>query len=460
MTRVLCVEDDPRLRAALLTDLEEAGLEVRAVGSAEDALPLILDTEAPDLVLLDVRLPGMSGIELVRAATERGALPPTLVISGEATISETVEGLRLGVLDFLEKPFGRERLLTSIRNALARAALEREVRVLRATGPSGGELLGQSPAMQELRDRVARAAVTDARVLLRGPSGSGKELVASALHRQSARRDRPFVKLNCAAIAPNLVEDELFGHARGAFTGAHAAKAGLFEAADGGILFLDEIGDMEIQLQGRLLRVLEDGQVRRVGETRERRVDVRVVAATNQNLEELVREHRFREDLYYRLNHLPIDIPPLAGRGGDVRELVAHFMAFYCRLHRMRDRRVSEEALRVLEGYPWPGNVRELRNLCERLVVFGGDPVTPDQLPAEMTAPRVTSGESLLRMEALSDVLGLRELKDRCEREYVEMVLQRVGWNVAAAARSLGLTRTALHDKLALWGLHRPGHQG
>ena len=455
MNRVLCVEDDPRLRAALLSDLGDAGFDAVGVASAEEVVPL-LEGQAPDLLLLDVRLPGMSGIDLVRSAAARGVLPPTIVISGEATISETIEGLRLGVLDFIEKPFGRERLLTSIGNTLARVSLERDVRALRAAAPSGQELLGDSPAMCELRERIARAAAADAQVLIRGPSGSGKELVAAALHRASGRRERPFVKLNCAAIAPSLVEDELFGHARGAFTGALASKPGLFEEADTGVLLLDEVGDMEVGLQARLLRVLEDGKVRRIGETREREVNVRVIAATNQNIDELIRSRRFREDLYYRLAHLPIDVPPLAGRREDIRPLVAHFMALYSRQHHVRSRRVDDTAMALLERHAWPGNVRELRNVCERLVVFGGDPITADQLPIELTSGLANPAEPLLRPEALPEGLSLSVLRERCEREYIALVLQRVSWNVAAAARLLGLNRTALHDKLADLGMRRP----
>ncbi len=456
MTSVLCVEDDSRLRAMLLSDLTDGGFDAVAVATAEDAELRIGAEETPDVLLLDVRLPGMSGIELIRRLAGRRSLPPTVVISGEATISETVEALRLGVLDFIEKPFGRERLLTSVRNAASRSALESEVRSLRVAAEARQTLLGESPAMNELRDRIARAAATDARVLVRGPSGSGTELVAAALHSQGDRRDKPLVKLNCASIAPGLVEDELFGHARGAFTGAIAAKAGLFEEADGGVLFLDEVGDMELQTQARLLRVLEDGRVRRLGETRERVIDVRVIAATNQALEELVAEGAFREDLYYRLTHLCIDVPPLSDRPGDVRLLATHFVSEFGRLHRARQRRMSEDTLCALERYGWPGNVRELRNVCERLVVFGGDPITPDQLPPAVTVGPVESAEALLRTEALAENLGLRDVRERCEREYIVRTLERVGWNVAAAARILGIGRTALHDKLALLGVRRP----
>ncbi len=258
-------------------------------------------------------------------------LPPTVIVSGEASITETVEALKLGVHDFIEKPFSRERLLQSIRNALENASLRREVAALRSELGVGAELIGDSPAMHKLHDLILRAARTDARILVRGESGSGKELVASALHRQSSRAEGPFVKINCAAIPEHLIEDELFGHAKGAFTDARAAKPGLFEEAHGGTLFLDEIGDMSYPLQARLLRVLEDGRVRRLGDTRDREVDVRVIAATHQDLEKNVKEGRFREDLYFRLAALPLEIPPLRDRGEDISGLFDHFVEHFAK---------------------------------------------------------------------------------------------------------------------------------
>src|SRR4029079_10353156 len=277
-----------------------------SVTTAEAAWAELVDGAGspPDLLLLDVRLPGMSGREVVRRLAAQGRIPPTIIISGEASISETVEALRLGVHDFIEKPFSRERLLQSIRNALEHHALKREVATLKADLRGEPPILGASPAIATLRQLIARAAATEARVLIVGESGTGQELVASALHRESYRAQRSFIKINCAAIPHHLVEDELFGHAKGAFTDAKTAKPGLFEEADGGTLFLDELGDMDLTMQPRLLRVLEDGRVRRVGETRDRQVDVRVLAATHRNLEEEVKAGRFREDLYLRLAQL------------------------------------------------------------------------------------------------------------------------------------------------------------
>ncbi len=452
MPRVILVEDDARTRATLVAELQDEGFEVEAAGSAGEARERLRDGRPTDILLIDVRLPGPSGVDLIRELAGRGELPPTIVISGEATISETVEALQLGVYDFIEKPFSRERLRTSVRNALGRTALLGELASLRSVlGES--ELIGRSPQMAALRDRIGSAARSGATVLVRGESGTGKELVAAALHRQGLRPQGPLIKVNCAAIAASLVEDELFGHVKGAFTDARSAKPGLFEEATGGTLVLDEIGDMEPGLQTRLLRVLEDGEVRRLGDAREIAVDVRVVATTHQDLETAVHEKRFREDLYYRLAHLGIEVPPLRERTGDVPLLAAHFVELACRQHRMRPKGLDPEALACLEGHAWPGNVRELKHTCERAVVFGGDPITP--LDLGLVAAPPTHGAGVLRLSAVES-LSLKDLKAVCEREFILYVVEQEDWNLAASARRLGLQRTYLHAKLSALGIVRP----
>ena len=458
MSRLLIVEDDEKIRASLLLQLREEGYAPQAMASAEEAsVHLEAPGALPDLLLLDIRLRAMSGVDLVRRLVAARRLPPTIIISGEASISETVEALRLGVHDFIEKPFSRERLLRAIRNALEHQALKHEVASLQADLRGEPEILGGSPAIEELRRKIARAAVTDARILIAGESGTGKELVASALHRQSARSQKPFIKINCAAIPHHLVEDELFGHAKGAFTDAKNAKPGLFEEADGGTLFLDEIGDMDLSVQSRLLRVLEDGRVRRVGETRDRQVDVRVLVATHRHLEEEVKAGRFREDLYFRLAHLPIPVPSLRERPEDIPLLFDHFLDRFSRQHRVRPRQADPELFPYLERYAWPGNVRELRNLCERLVVFGGDPLTPDQLPSSFFEPTQAPETGLLLSSTSLPIVPLRDFKTQCEREYIESVLHRTRWNFTAAARRLDVQRTYLHQKVKVLGIRRPG---
>jgi two-component system, NtrC family, nitrogen regulation response regulator NtrX len=458
MTRILLVEDDEKIRANLLFQLRAEGFAPQAMGSGEEAHAYLSDpaNALPELLLLDVRLGRMSGVDLIRLLASRDRLPSTIIISGEASISETVEAVRLGVHDFIEKPFSKERLLQSIRNTLENAALKRRVAVLESRLDEGPEILGAADVMTRLREALDKVAPTDGRVLIRGESGTGKELVAETLHRKSARRDGPFVKINCAAIAPNLVEDELFGHAKGAFTDAKTAKPGLFEEAHGGTLFLDEIGDMDVALQARLLRVLEDGRVRRIGETRDRLVDTRVVAATHRDLEGEVKDGRFRQDLYFRLAHLPVEVPPLRARGGDIALLFNHFLERFTVRHRLRRKRVDDGVLPLLERYPWPGNVRELRNLCERLVIFGVDPITADQLPSAFFQEAPAPETGFLRLHETQRVLPWRDFKAESEREYLESVLRRTGWNFAAAARLLDIQRTYLHQKVAALGIERP----
>jgi len=454
---ILLVEDHQKLRAGTTWQLREEGYAVQDAGSAEAALEMLAQQrELPDLLLLDVRLPGRNGIDLIRQLRDAERLPPTIIISGEASMSETLEAVRLGVYDFIEKPFTRERLLQSVRNCLEHASLKRELSALHTRISEENTILGSSPLVIQLRERIERVAPSNARVLIRGESGTGKELAANMLHRLSARRDKPLVKINCAAIPPHLVEDELFGHAPGAFTDAKFAKPGLFEEAHRGALFLDEIGDMELTLQARLLRVLEDGKVRRVGETQDRQIDVRVIAATNKNLEAMVREGRFREDLYFRLTAVPIDVPPLRSRPQDIRILVRHYLDLFCTENRRRRLTVDADALARMERYSWPGNIRELRNVCEQLAIFGTDPVTVEQLPLSMARPGALHESGVLRLVETAPILPLRDFKEQCEKEYIESVLRRTNWNFVHAARLLDIQRTYLHQKIAALEIPKP----
>ena len=460
MTEILLVEDDDRLRTSMALMLRDEGYRVTtAVTLAEARARFEATGEPPDALLLDLRLGSESGVDLVRRLAASGRLPPTIVVSGAATIAEAIEAVRLGVFDFIEKPASKERLLQSIRNACEQHQLRGRVADLERRLESSRELLGASAAMDALRGQIARVAPTDARVLIVGESGTGKELVAERIHRDSARRAAPFVKLNCAALPTGLIEAELFGHARGAFTDARTARAGLFEEAHGGTLFLDEIGDMDLSAQARLLRVLEDGNVRRLGETQDRRVDVRVVAATHRDLDAAARQGTFRHDLVFRLSHVPLHVPALRDRPDDIPLLFRHFVAAACARHRLRPKPIDEDVFPPLLAYAWPGNVRELRNVCERLVVLGSDPLTADQLPADVFRRGVVDESGWLQLPRLAQcaIVPLRDFKTECEREYIEAVLQRCEWNVSAAARALGLPRTYLHAKVGALGLVRPG---
>ena len=451
---ILLVEDQQKIAANVALQLRGHGYAVQPVASAEAALDAIAGMpELPDLMLLDVRLGTMTGIDLIRCLSREKRLPPTIIMSGEASMAETVEAMNHGVWDFIEKPFTRERLLQSVRNCLENAGLKKQ---LSSMSPRGGEILGASPQIEALRERIARAAATSARVLIRGESGTGKELAANTLHRLSSRHDQPLVKINCAAIPAHLVEDELFGHVRGAFTDAKFAKPGLFEEAHRGTLFLDEIGDMDLHLQSRLLRVIEDGKVRRIGETQDRQVDVRILAATNKPLKHMIRDGSFREDLYFRLSAVPVDLPPLREREGDAAMLFRHYLESFCAANRRRRLTVDEEAMAFLARYPWPGNVRELRNVCEQLAIFGTDPVTIEQLPLSMVQEETPLETGILRLMENAEVLPLRDFKERCEREYIESVLRRTDWNFVEAARLLDIQRTYLHQKISSLAIPKP----
>jgi len=458
---ILVVEDHQSIRANVTWQLREAGFAVQECDSPDAALQVMSEQrELPDLLLLDVRFPGQSGIDLTRRLRDESRLPPTIIISGEASMSETLEAVQLGVYDFLEKPFTRERLLQSVTNCLEHASLKRELSLLHTRISEENAILGASAEVVRVRERIARVGPSNARVLIRGESGTGKELAAEMLHRLSSRRDRQLVKLNCAAIPAHLVEDELFGHARGAFTDAKYAKPGLFEEAHLGTLFLDEIGDMDLPLQARLLRVLEDGKVRRIGETQDRQVDVRVIAATNKNLEALGRDGRFREDLYFRLAAVPIEIPPLRERRDDVRVLFKHYLDQFCAENRRRKLSLDADALALLENYAWPGNVRELRNVCEQLAIFGTDPVTADQLPLSIQQGMAVHESGVLRLVETASIMPLRDFKERCEKEYIESVLRRTNWNFVQAARLLDIQRTYLHQKIAALEIPKPRRVG
>jgi DNA-binding NtrC family response regulator len=455
MAHVWVVEDNPKIQAHIVSLLMDEGHQVTKMGDAEAAQKRLLAGEAPELILLDIRLPGMSGIDLVK--TQGNLMPPTIIISGEATISQALQALRLGVHDFIEKPFSDERFTHSVKNVLEKMALNHKVAELekQLRSGSGQPILGESPAIAEVMTLIRKVAPTNGRVLITGESGTGKELVAATIHQLSRRNDKPFVKINCAAFPEHLIEAELFGYMKGAFTDARQNKMGLFEEAHGGTLFLDEIGDMDFGLQSRLLRVLEDGKVRRLGDTRERQVDVRVIAATNVDFEKHIRENRFREDLYYRLSTIPISVPPLRERGKDIDLLVAYYVEKFCKENQMRVKALGEDLLEALRSYSWPGNIRELRNLCERMVIFGGETLTEGDLPSNVLKGETRhSGAGLLRLKEIQP-MPLKQFKEQCEKEFIETLLQRTNWNYIKVAKLLNINRSYLHQKVTSLGIDR-----
>ncbi|RJR27493.1 MAG: sigma-54-dependent Fis family transcriptional regulator [Candidatus Latescibacterota bacterium] len=445
--RVLIVDDEQSIRSSLERLLTFEKFKTFSAADGRAAIELAA-SERVDIVLLDIKMPGMDGLEVLEALREQYPSLPVIIISGHGTINTAVEATKLGAFDFLEKPIDMERLLLTIRNGLAQAELaRRNVQLERRVGLKT-EIIGNHPEMLSIMETVTRVAPTNARVLIMGENGTGKELVARKLHELSKRAGEPFVEVNCAAIPEELIESELFGHEKGSFTGAVSQRIGKFELADGGTLFLDEVGDMSLSAQAKVLRVLQESVFERVGGTETKRVDVRVLAATNKNLIEEAGKGRFREDLFYRLNVVPIRIPPLRERASDIKMLAEYFLREVAGELGRSLKKLSPDALDALMAYSWPGNVRELRNLIERLCILtSGDVIRRDDLPA-LTIVR--------EEDARKDPFGLRtyqEFKDFMEKEYLERKLRENNGNVSRTARQLDMQRSNLYKKLEKYGI-------
>ena len=449
---ILVVDDEPGLRESFHLILDE-DFEVIDVPDGTAALDVVRSTQV-DLVLLDIRLPGMDGIEVLERIKGIDEGVEVVLVTAVRTVRTAVAAMKLGAFDYLTKPFEEEELLSLVRRALERRSLEREVVYLRSEleRRHAWELVGQHPEMQRLYRLVAQVARTTTTVLITGESGTGKELIARAIHRQGPRRDKPFVAVNPAAIAETLMESELFGHEKGAFTGAYQRKLGKFELAQGGTLFLDEIATLRPELQAKLLRVLQEREIERVGSAQAIKIDARIIAATNADVPAAVAAGSFREDLYYRLNVVHLTVPPLRERIDDIPLLVAHFIRRYNREFGKRIEGLTPEAVQVLRAYQWPGNVRELQNVVERSVVLvDGPTIGVDDLPLELSLRAAAASET--------EMLPLNEASDRFERQIVLRTLDRVDGNVSEAARLLGLHRNSLKSKLDRWKI-RPKDLG
>ncbi len=445
---ILIVDDEPAIQSALRGVLEDEGYRVTAVGSGIDALGRVTE-ESPDLVFLDIWMPGKDGLETLAEMKRQRPDATVVIISGHGTIETAVKATRLGAYDFIEKPLSLEKTLLIVARALEHARLERENASLRQRLEQRWEIIGESPVIRKLREEIATAAPSNGRVLIHGENGSGKELVARAIHALSARQDRPFIEVNCAAIPEELIESELFGHEKGAFTGALARRRGRFELADGGTLFLDEIGDMSLKTQAKVLRALEEQAFERVGGRETIKVDVRVIAASNRDLSTLL-GGGFREDLFYRLNVIPIEVPPLRARKEDIPFLIDHFIRVVCAENGKRLKSLSGEALAWFMTYDWPGNVRELRNMVERLVIMApADVIGVDDLPAPLR-PKDTAESA-----GASD-RTLREARDTFERAYILAELKANDWNVTRTADRLGIERSHLYRKIKAYRLTPP----
>jgi DNA-binding NtrC family response regulator len=448
--KILIVDDDPGTLASLSRAFALEGYTTLTASSAARALER-LDEEPVDAILSDVVMPEMDGLQFLAAAREKAPQVPVILMSGQASLETAVKATRLGALDFVEKPVGLDRLLLTLRNALQLDRLQRENAELRRFWQDELALIGDSTVMAALRVRVERVAAAVASILILGENGTGKELIARAIHELSPRRAQAFVKMNCAAVPAELVESELFGHEKGAFSGAVAQRRGRFEQADGGTLFLDEIGDMPAPMQAKLLRVLQDGEITRVGGAGVIKVDVRVLSATNQDLDGLLAAGRFREDLYYRINTVSIRVPALRDRAGDVPALAAHFAAAASRRNHWKPRTLSADAVAVLRQQPWKGNVRELRNVVERVLILSDtDPIAAEDVRQALPGG---TGAATSAVTAVPADGPLAALVDQYEREVIRQRVKQMGGHVTNAARSLGLERSHLYKKCKQLGI-------
>ena len=461
--KVLVIDDESAIRDSLKMILEYEDYQFVGAAGGQDGLAAV-QRERPDIVLLDIKMPGMDGLEVLKQLHALDETLPVVMISGHGTTSTAVEAVRSGAVDFLDKPLSSERVIVTLQNVLRQSELRTENRDLKIAMESKYEIVGQSPALRTVLESVTRAAPTNATVLLLGESGVGKELVARTIHRNSPRAGQRFVQVNCAAIPEELIESELFGHEKGSFTGATEKQVGKFEQADRGTIFLDEVGDMSQKTQAKVLRVLQEQEVERLGSARTIKVDVRVIAATNKNLEEAIERGEFREDLFFRLNVIPIVVPPLRERREDIPRLVQHFAKRTAEEHNLKPKKFDQSAMDALSRYRWRGNIRELRNTVERLLIMTpSEFVRVDDLPAEIRSndsprPPVSTSEPDAPMKtgesaAPGGAGTLREFKDAAERAYLVQKLRENNWNISRTAELIDTPRSNLYKKLEQYGI-------
>ncbi|MBM3211845.1 sigma-54-dependent Fis family transcriptional regulator [Candidatus Poribacteria bacterium] len=442
---VLVVDDEPSVRSTVKGTLEDEGFKVATVKSGEEALEYI-KRQKPEVILLDVLMStGMDGIETLRKIKSSGNDSAIIMISGHGNIDMAVSAIELGALDFLEKPLSVDRMLIRLNQALEKKKLQEDYMLLKKEADERYQIIGESPEIKVLVAKIYQVSPTNSRVLIMGENGTGKELVARAIHRNSNRKEKPFIQVNCAAIPGELIESELFGHEKGSFTGAIANAQGKFEQANGGTIFLDEIGDMSPLTQSKVLRAIEEQEISRIGSKDIIRLDVRVLAATNKNLDLEVKEGRFREDLFYRLNVIPIYVPPLRERVIDIPLLANYYLAKFYRENGKREKHISPSAMESLKAYNWPGNVRELKNLMERMVIMAsGDIIEASDLPDNFSYRDIPNSPKTLK-----------EAKNDFEHKFILQALRKNNWNITETADHLGIERTNLHRKMRQYGLYK-----
>jgi two-component system nitrogen regulation response regulator NtrX len=450
--RILVIDDEAAIRDSMRMILEYEGYEFLGAATGEEGIALA-DREAVDLVFLDIKMPGMDGLEVLGRLKAVGETLPVVMISGHGTVATAVEATKLGAFDFIEKPLATERILLAIRNALGFRQLRDENQRLASSIELRHDMVGSSPALRGVLEAVRRAAPTGATVLIRGESGVGKELVARMIHKNSLRARERFVQVNCAAIPDDLIESELFGHEKGSFTGATDKQVGKFELADRGTIFLDEVGDMSLKTQAKVLRVLQEGEVERLGSSRTLKVDVRVIAATNKDLEQEIEKGQFREDLFFRLSVIPVFVPPLRERPDDIPALVRHFADLFTRENNFHPKRFTADALAALQRGRWKGNVRELRNTIERVIIMTpGEVVSaadlPDSVRTDLPAPQAPDD----RGERPNT---LREFKESAERAFLIEKLIENDWNISKTAETIGTPRSNLYKKLEQYNIRQ-----
>ncbi len=447
--KILVVDDEETIRKSLKMILEYEGYQFYEAADGEQALDLIEETVGLDIILLDVKLPGMSGLEVLEELEKKAYYSPQVImISGHGTVQTAVEATKLGAYDFLEKPLHRERVLLSIRNALNQTKLYHECQDLRKKAEKKYELIGNHSSMKLLWNEILKIAPTNATILTFGESGTGKELIARAIHSHSLRAKEKFIQVNCAAIPEELIESELFGHVKGAFTGATEKKLGKFELADGGTIFLDEVGDMSLKTQAKVLRVLEEGEVQKVGSSKIEKVDVRVIAATNKDLKREISEGNFREDLYFRLNVVPLYAPALREKKEDIPILVEYFSQLIAAENNFKPKKFSEEAMKAMMKYPWNGNVRELKNVIERMIISSeGQIIDKNDLPEEI------KGEMRIYLPDAKGIKNLKDFRDLAEKEFILSKLRENEWNISQTAREIDTPRSNLYKKLEQYGI-------